>query len=156
MYELGFLANALFACSSLLFSSCSVAALISIVISNGNIARWIRYPQLLSGSGFFAASTMLMFETQKGWWKPAVKTLGWYISLMNMFGSAGFMFCALFGIVEDNHWTKYQFGLSFLWGESSSVSPNSYGNFVLTFAQALGRSCLEALCSGTRHWTNTR
>ncbi|KAK3701837.1 hypothetical protein LTR37_015259 [Vermiconidia calcicola] len=114
LYEIGFVANAVFLSSSLVFNISSVGGLIS-VLSNGKVALWTRYPQFIAGVGFTAASGLLMVETQKKWWYPAFGTLGWWINFFNCIGSVGFVFCAGFGLKENLYWAQYQFGCSYLW-----------------------------------------
>lgn len=53
-----------------------------------NGAYWI--PQIIGGSGFVISGTLFMIETQKHWWQPAPKVLGWHIGLWNLIGGIGF------------------------------------------------------------------
>lgn len=114
--ELGFLTTTIFLCSSIIFFSASIAAIITIV-KDGKIARWIRYPQLVAAVGFLVASLLIMYQTQKTWWRPAWHNIRWYVGLGNFVGSAGFIFCSCFGLFENVYWARYQFGMSYLWGE---------------------------------------
>jgi hypothetical protein len=34
--------------------------------------------QVIGGLGFIVSSVLLMLETQKAWWRPALNSLGWY------------------------------------------------------------------------------
>lgn len=114
--EIGLIASAIFLSSSILYWSTSVAALVT-VIHHDVIDQWIRFPQLVAAFGFIIASAMLMIKTQKRWWQPAVRHLGWHINFWNLVGSAGFMFCAAFGLLDYVYWANFSFGCSYLWGK---------------------------------------
>lgn len=46
---------------------------------------------------------------------PAVGTLGWHISALNVAGSIGFILSPCFGL-DNASWALYQSGLATLWG----------------------------------------
>ena len=71
--------------------------------------------QVLGGSGFIISGTLFMLETQSKWWKPAFKTLGWWIGFWNLIGGIGFTMCPAFGYDQDS-WAQYQACLSTFWG----------------------------------------
>ncbi|CAO2648004.1 Nn.00g089260.m01.CDS01 [Neocucurbitaria sp. VM-36] len=72
-------------------------------------------PQVIGGSGFIVSGTLFMLETQEKWWKPAFKTLGWWIGYWNLIGGIGFTMCPAFGY-DQNSWAQYQACLSTFWG----------------------------------------
>ena len=72
-------------------------------------------PQVLGGLGFIISGTLFMLETQSKWWKPAFKTLGWWIGLWNLIGGIGFTICPAFGY-DESSWAQYQACLSTFWG----------------------------------------
>jgi hypothetical protein len=72
-------------------------------------------PQVIGGSGFIVSGTLFMLETQSKWWKPALKTLGWWIGLWNLIGGIGFTICPAFGY-DRSSWAQYQACLSTFWG----------------------------------------
>ena len=118
--ELGLIASGIFLLSSMLYCATAVAGL-ATTLKYGKVARSIRYPQLVAASGFALASLLLIIKTQrhcrKKWWQPAVHSLGWYVNLWNFIGSAGFFFCAYFGLLETSSWAGFEFSCSYLWGE---------------------------------------
>ena len=114
--HLGIIACSIFLCSSIVYCSTSIIALIT-VLKDGQIVRWIRYPQLVAAIGFAMASMLLMLKAQRNWWRPAVERLSWHVNLWNLIGSAGFIFCSGFGLMENVYWAQYQFGCSYLWGK---------------------------------------
>lgn len=71
--------------------------------------------QVLGGSGFIISGTLFMLETQSKWWKPAFKTLGWWIGFWNLIGGIGFTMCPAFGYDQES-WAQYQACLSTFWG----------------------------------------
>jgi hypothetical protein len=72
-------------------------------------------PQVLGGMGFIISGTLFMLETQPKWWKPATRTLGWWIGLWNLIGGIGFTICPAFGY-DQRSWAQYQACLSTFWG----------------------------------------
>ncbi|KAH7088209.1 hypothetical protein FB567DRAFT_333451 [Paraphoma chrysanthemicola] len=72
-------------------------------------------PQVLGGLGFIISGTLFMVETQTKWWKPAPKTLGWWIGAWNLIGGIGFTVCPAFGY-DESSWAQYQACLSTFWG----------------------------------------
>lgn len=102
-----------------IYTSLSYAALLGLIWS----------PQVIGGSGFVLSSLLFMVETQRRWWLPAPRVLGWWIGLFNLVGGVGFTLCPIFAIfwlvrnpvVEANameraHWAAYQSALATLWG----------------------------------------
>jgi hypothetical protein len=72
-------------------------------------------PQVIGGLGFIISGTLFMIETQSKWWKPAPRTLGWWIGAWNLIGGIGFTICPAFGY-DRNSWAQYQACLSTFWG----------------------------------------
>jgi len=73
---------------------------------------WV--PQIVGGSGFIVSGALFMIETQSHWYKPAPKTLGWWIGFFNLIGGIGFTICPCFGL-SSRHWAQYEAGLSTFW-----------------------------------------
>ncbi|KAK5125635.1 hypothetical protein LTR85_011909 [Meristemomyces frigidus] len=78
-----------------------------------NGVYWV--PQVVGGAGFVVSGTLFMIETQKHWWQPAPKVLGWHIGLWNLIGGIGFTLCPIFGF-STSHWREYQASCSTFWG----------------------------------------
>jgi hypothetical protein len=72
-------------------------------------------PQVLGGTGFIISGFLFMLETQSRWYKPAFKTLGWWIGAWNLIGGIGFTLCPAFGY-DEKSWAQYQACLSTFWG----------------------------------------
>ena len=72
-------------------------------------------PQVIGGLGFIISGTLFMLETQSKWWKPAPRTLGWWIGAWNLIGGVGFTICPAFGY-DTSSWAQYQACLSTFWG----------------------------------------
>ncbi|KAI1542788.1 MFS-1 multi-domain protein, partial [Pyrenophora tritici-repentis] len=72
-------------------------------------------PQVVGGLGFIISGCLFMLETQSKWWKPAPRTLGWWIGAFNLVGGIGFTMCPGFGY-DSSSWTQYQASLSTFWG----------------------------------------
>jgi hypothetical protein len=56
--------------------------LTSTAAQNG--AYWL--PQVIGGTGFIVSGTFFMLETQRKWYIPAPKVLGWHIAVWNLIG----------------------------------------------------------------------
>ncbi|KAH6860444.1 hypothetical protein B0T12DRAFT_454540 [Alternaria alternata] len=72
-------------------------------------------PQVLGGLGFVISGALFMIETQSKWWKPAPRTLGWWVGAWNLVGGVGFTLCPAFGY-DSRSWAQYQASLSTFWG----------------------------------------
>ncbi|KAH7552644.1 hypothetical protein BM1_08595 [Bipolaris maydis] len=72
-------------------------------------------PQVVGGLGFIISGFLFMIETQPTWWKPAPRTLGWWIGALNLIGGVGFTLCPAFGY-DSSSWAQYQACLSTFWG----------------------------------------
>jgi hypothetical protein len=79
-------------------------------------------PQVVGGLGFIISGTLFMLETQTKWWRPAPKTLGWWIGLCNLVGGVGFTMCPAFGY-DEKSWAQWQACLSTFWYESLEKFP---------------------------------
>ena len=122
IYELGFLA-----CSCQMFGASvfwiagitSMPPIYSILIQPGNqialnFAYW--FPQIVGGTGFIASGLCFMVETQRKWWVPAPRVLGWHVGLWNLIGAVGFTLCGALGPAYASSGAQYQAGLSSFWG----------------------------------------
>jgi len=49
-----------------------------------NGAYWA--PQVVGGTGFIVSGVLFMLETQRKWYLPALKVLGWHIGAWNLVG----------------------------------------------------------------------
>lgn len=58
-----------------------------------------------------------MLETQKKWYLPAPKVLGWHIGLWNLIGALGFTLCGCLGPSSaTNTRTEYESSVATFWG----------------------------------------
>ncbi|KAI9709772.1 MAG: hypothetical protein M1820_003175 [Bogoriella megaspora] len=117
MHELGFLASLVQFLAASVFWISGFTALpavfnhLSVAAVNG--AYWT--PQVIGGVGFVISGLLFTLETQQKWWKPAPRTLGWWIGVLNTIGGLGFTLCPCFGY-ETESWRVYQASLSTFWG----------------------------------------
>ncbi|OBT88140.1 hypothetical protein VE02_03519 [Pseudogymnoascus sp. 03VT05] len=72
-------------------------------------------PQVIGGSGFIVSSLLFMLETQEKWWKPAPRTLGWWVGTWNLVGAVGFTMSGAFGYWRGSKGV-YEAGLATFWG----------------------------------------
>ena len=86
--------------------------LTSTAAQNG--AYWL--PQVIGGTGFIVSGTLFMLETQKKWYIPAPKVLGWHIGVWNLLGGIGFTLCGALGFASANSGCVYQGSLATFWG----------------------------------------
>ena len=119
IYDMGFLSSSLLLSSSAIFTAAAIAALIVVSKYSSTLPPWLRVLQILAGLGFVSAQTVFVLETQRDWFQPQIKTLGWHISVWNLVGSLGFTLTAVFALVETfgHPWAEHQFVYSYLWGE---------------------------------------
>ncbi|KAJ6572104.1 hypothetical protein B0H19DRAFT_937256 [Mycena capillaripes] len=74
-------------------------------------------PQVIGGTGFIIASTIMMIETQKKWYLPAPTSLGWHVGFWNMVGGVGFALCGALGYgLNSSTKIAYQSSCSTFWG----------------------------------------
>ncbi|KAJ7794648.1 hypothetical protein B0H14DRAFT_2922629 [Mycena olivaceomarginata] len=74
-------------------------------------------PQVVGGTGFIIASTIMMIETQRKWYIPAPTSLGWNVGFWNLIGGIGFMLCGAFGYaLNSSTGIAYQSSCSTFWG----------------------------------------
>ncbi|KAK3988629.1 hypothetical protein QBC44DRAFT_370876 [Cladorrhinum sp. PSN332] len=71
---------------------------LSTPVMNGTF--WL--PQVVGGTGFIVSSFLIMLETQKKWYLPAPKMLGWHIGLWNFIGAIGFTLCGALGFGAES------------------------------------------------------
>lgn len=117
IHELGFLASFAQLLGASIFWIAGLTALPGIYTTMSRPITIIFYwtPQVLGGLGFIVSGTLFMLETQTRWYKPAFKTLGWWIGAWNLVGGVGFTVCPAFGY-DEKSWAQYQAGLSTFWG----------------------------------------
>ncbi|KAJ7484376.1 hypothetical protein FB451DRAFT_82817 [Mycena latifolia] len=74
-------------------------------------------PQVIGGTGFIIASAIMMIETQRKWYIPALTSLGWHVGFWNLIGGVGFMLCGALGYaLNDSTKIAYQSSCSTFWG----------------------------------------
>lgn len=117
IYNLGFIASFSQLCGATIFWVAGFTALPGIYNSMSRPVTIILYwtPQVVGGLGFVISGALFMVETQSKWWKPAPRTLGWWIGAWNLLGGIGFTICPAFGY-DTNSWSQYQASLSTFWG----------------------------------------
>ncbi|KAL1652378.1 hypothetical protein SLS61_004980 [Didymella pomorum] len=117
IYNLGFLASFAQLCGASIFWIAGLTALPGIYDKMSRPITIIFYwtPQVIGGLGFIISGTLFMLETQSKWWKPAPRTLGWWIGAWNLIGGVGFTICPAFGY-DTSSWAQYQACLSTFWG----------------------------------------
>ncbi|KAJ4334561.1 hypothetical protein N0V87_006793 [Didymella glomerata] len=117
IYNLGFLASFAQLCGASIFWIAGLTALPGIYNRMSRPISIIFYwtPQVVGGLGFIISGTLFMLETQSKWWKPAPRTLGWWIGAWNLIGGIGFTICPAFGY-DTSSWSQYQASLSTFWG----------------------------------------
>lgn len=115
--SLGFLASLSQLISATIFSISGLTALPGIYNHMSRTITIIFYwaPQILGGIGFLISGSLFMLETQSKWWKPAPKTLGWWVGAWNLVGGVGFTMCSAFGL-DQSSWAQWQACLSTFWG----------------------------------------
>ncbi|KAL5375136.1 hypothetical protein DPSP01_011449 [Paraphaeosphaeria sporulosa] len=117
LHSLGFLASLAQLCGASIFWIAGLTALPGIYdhLSRPLAIAFYWTPQVLGGLGFVVSGTLFMLETQPTWWKPAPRTLGWWIGAWNLVGGVGFTLCPAFGY-DESSWAQYQACLSTFWG----------------------------------------
>ena len=118
IHDLGFLAGATQLFAATVFGVSGITALPGI--NNHltpqwrlNAAYWI--PQVIGGAGFIVSSSLYLLETQRKWYIPAPRVLGWHIAFWNLIGSVGFTLCGALGMVYGSSGAQYQAGLATFW-----------------------------------------
>jgi hypothetical protein len=117
LHSLGFLASLAQLFGATIFWISGLTALPGIYNHMSRPITIIFYwtPQVIGGLGFIVSGTLFMVETQSKWWKPAPKTLGWWIGVWNLIGGVGFTICPAFGY-DESSWAQYQACMSTFWG----------------------------------------
>ena len=117
IHELGFLASFTQLLAATIFWISGCTALPGIYDHMSHVITIIFYwtPQVIGGTGFIISGFLFMLETQSCWYKPAPRTLGWWIGAWNMIGGIGFTMCPAFGY-DESSWAQYQACLSTFWG----------------------------------------
>ncbi|KAK4993669.1 hypothetical protein LTR66_004903 [Elasticomyces elasticus] len=117
IHDIGFLACLFQLFGATIFWIAGFTALPGIYnnMSQGLIDGIYWTPQVIGGSGFVISGTLFMLETQKKWYIPAPKVLGWHIGLWNWIGGLGFTLSPCFGY-DTASWAQYQAACSTYWG----------------------------------------
>ena len=74
---------------------------------------WLAY--LVGAFHFVTSSVLYMLETQRKWWQPNPRSLGWWIGFWNLVGSVGWTLSASFGGYCERDWCPMQGHLSLTW-----------------------------------------
>ncbi|KAI0393744.1 hypothetical protein F5Y17DRAFT_458644 [Xylariaceae sp. FL0594] len=112
--EIGFLASLAQFVGATVFWICgftripSVHSSLSTPAENG--VYWA--PQVVGGVGFIISSWLFMLETQRTWYTPAPKALGWHIGFWNLVGAFGFTICGALGFANESEAASYGSSLS--------------------------------------------
>ncbi|XP_014555034.1 hypothetical protein COCVIDRAFT_17362 [Bipolaris victoriae FI3] len=117
IHNLGFLASLAQFVGATIFWVAGFTALPGIYDNMSKTVTIVFYwtPQVVGGLGFVISGFLFMIETQPKWWKPAPRTLGWWIGALNLIGGVGFTLCPAFGY-DSSSWAQYQACLSTFWG----------------------------------------
>ncbi|KAF2437200.1 hypothetical protein P171DRAFT_437905 [Karstenula rhodostoma CBS 690.94] len=117
LHSLGFLASLSQLCGASIFWTAGLTALPGIYEHMSRPVAIVFYwtPQVVGGFGFIVSGTLFMLEMQSAWWKPAPRSLGWWIGAWNLLGGVGFTLCPAFGY-DERSWAQYQACLSTFWG----------------------------------------
>jgi hypothetical protein len=117
VHNLGFIASLSQLLGATIFWIAGLTALPGIYNRMSQTLTIIFYwtPQVLGGIGFVISGALFMIETQSKWWKPAPRTLGWWVGAWNLVGGIGFTLCPVFGY-DTRSWAQYQASLSTFWG----------------------------------------
>ena len=119
--EIGFLASFSQMCGATIFWISGFTALPSINTSLADTSQglldgvyWV--PQVIGGSGFIISGILFMLETQKNWYTPSWKVLGWHIGFWNLIGAIGFTLSGALGMAYASSGAQYEASLATWWG----------------------------------------
>jgi len=117
IHNLGFIASMSQLLGATIFWIAGLTALPGIYDQMSQTLTIILYwtTQVVGGIGFIISGALFMIETQSKWWKPAPRTLGWWVAAWNLIGGIGFTLCPAFGY-DPRSWAQYQASLSTFWG----------------------------------------
>ncbi|RDL38016.1 uncharacterized protein BP5553_05449 [Venustampulla echinocandica] len=116
--EIGFLASLSQTIGATIFWIAGFTALpplskhFSTAAENG--AFWL--PQVIGGVGFIISGALFTIETQKKWYIPAPRVLGWHVGFWNFIGGIGFTLCGALGFATQHSGVEYQSSLATFWG----------------------------------------
>ncbi|KXT15441.1 hypothetical protein AC579_10600 [Pseudocercospora musae] len=144
-YEIGFIAAAIQVVSALIFFISGFASIPGIFDHLTTPLKYGLYwvPKLLASCGFVAAGLLYTIETQKKWWKPAPRSLGWHIGLSKTIGAMGFLLLTCFGL-KQAQWAQYHSTVHCLWGSGAFLISS-----ILRWYECLEQYPVEVLKSGT-------
>lgn len=153
-HDVGFIASIveLLASSMFVVSGCTALPGIYDHLSPTAMVGVYWAPQVVGGALYVLAGILFMVETQKSWWLPELRVLGWHIGFWNVIGGVGFMLCPVFGLDSHDKWAQNQAACSNFWvGRVVCPFPITDQNF-----RVVGLSCLPVYYSGMKVSTNTR
>lgn len=84
-------------------------------VTNG--VYWV--PQIVGGACFVVSGFLFTLETQKKWYIPAIRVLGWHIGMWNFIGGIGFALTGALGPASANSGVEYQATLATLWSSTA-------------------------------------
>lgn len=117
--EIGFNANFILFIGATFFWVTGLLALPGI---HGNLSQgvlwglyWLTF--LVGGTCFTTSSLLYILESREKWYKPAPKTIGWWVGVWNTVGSVGWTWAASLGYCSK-YWCEYQTELALIWAAS--------------------------------------
>ncbi|KAK9238575.1 hypothetical protein V1525DRAFT_418525 [Lipomyces kononenkoae] len=140
LHELGFLASISQLVGATIFWISGFTALpgINNKLSQDLLDGVYWTPQIVGGMGFVVSSALFMLETQRNWYTPAPRSLGWHIGLWNLVGSFGFTLCGALGPAYANGGAQYQSSLATFWGSWAFLIAS-----VIQWYESLGKWVVE-------------
>ncbi|QIW95021.1 hypothetical protein AMS68_000539 [Peltaster fructicola] len=118
VHDIGFMAAAAELAGSTLFWIMGFAALPGIYdhLTPATMVWAYWTSQIIGGLFYVLAGAFMMIETQKHWWLPDARSLGWHIGLWNLIGGVGFTLSPVLGLDVADSWATYQVACSNFWG----------------------------------------
>ncbi|KAK9326549.1 hypothetical protein V1520DRAFT_137787 [Lipomyces starkeyi] len=140
MREIGFLASLSQLVGATIFWISGLTALpgINNKMSQGLLDGLYWTPQIVGGTGFIVSGVLFMLETQRNWYVPEPRSLGWHIGLWNLIGAFGFTLCGALGPAYNNSGAQYEASLATFWGSWSFLIGS-----VIQWYESLGKWVVE-------------
>ncbi|KXT07607.1 hypothetical protein AC578_10257 [Pseudocercospora eumusae] len=145
IFEIGFIAAGIQVVSALIFFISGVASIPGI---SDRLTTPLMYevywgPKLVASCGFVVTGFLYTIETQKKWWRPAPRSLGWHIGAWKTIGGIGFLLLSCFGL-KQAQWAQYQSAVHCVWGSWAFLISS-----VLRWYECLEQYPVEVLKSNT-------
>lgn len=74
---------------------------------------WLAF--FVGGLHFAAASILYLLKSQTKWYRPTLRSLGWWVGFWDLVGSVGWTLSASFGGYCSKDWCEWQSDVSLLW-----------------------------------------